>query len=70
MKGRDYREKTVKGMIFDIHRPFPQVGDVTIRMTSDRIGQSLSLQCANIMIEIPLEPVADIIKVSKKESDK
>ena len=66
MKNRDYREKTIKGMIFDIHKPFPQMGQVTVRMTSDKIGQSLSLQCANIMIEIPLEPVSDIIRVPEK----
>lgn len=66
MKDRDYREKTIKGMIFDIHKPFPQMGQVTVRMTSDKRGQSLSLQCANIMIEIPLEPVNDIIRVPEK----
>lgn len=64
---RDYREKTVKGMIADITKPFPAFRDVTVRMTHDKAGQSLSLCCANIMIEIPLESVSDIVRVVEKE---
>lgn len=66
MKDRDYREKTIEGMIVDLHKPFPRFGKVTVRMTSDKRGQSLSLACGNLMIEIPLEPVADIIKVTER----
>ena len=69
---RDYREKTVDGCIFDITKPLPmryipQKCDVTIRMTSDKRGQSMSLQAFNVLIEIPLETVKDIIKVAEKE---
>jgi len=63
---RDYREKVVKGMIADITRPLPKMCDVTVRMTSDKIGQSLSLSAYNIMIEIPLEKVKDIVQVTEK----
>ena len=66
---RDYREKTVKGLIFDATKPMPMKCNVTVRMTSDRIGQSLSLQAFNVMLEIPLESVAEIIKVSGKEQN-
>ena len=66
---RDYREKTVKGLIFDVTKPMPKKCDVTVRMTSDRIGQSLSLQAFNVMLEIPLESVTEIIKVSGKEQN-
>ena len=67
---RDYREKTIKGCVFDGSRKvmLPKMCDVTVRMTSDKIGQSLSLQAFNIMIEIPLESVKDIIKVSERDS--
>ena len=66
---RDYREKTIKGCIFDGSKalPLPKKCDVTVRMTSDKIGQSLSLQAFNVMIEIPLESVKNIIKVSENE---
>ena len=66
---RDYREKTIKGCIFDGSKPLllPKMCDVTVRMTSDKIGQSLSLQAFNVMIEIPLEQVRDIIRVSEEE---
>ena len=69
---RDYREKTIKGCIFDLSRKMPlmyipQECDVTIRMTSDKRGQSMSLQAFNVMIEIPLESVKNIIKVSQLE---
>ena len=65
---RDYREKTIKGCIFDGSKPLPlpKKCDVTVRMTSDKIGQSLSLQAFNVMIEIPLEGVKEIIRVSRK----
>ena len=45
----------------------PRKCDVTVRMTSDKVGQSLSLQAFNIMIQIPLDAVADIIKITEKE---
>lgn len=64
---RDYREKDVKGMIADITKPVPHFCKVTVRMTSDKRGKSLSFQAANVMIEIPLEGIEDIIKVTEKE---
>ena len=68
---RDYREKTIRGCIFDGSKPLllPKMCDVTVRMTSDKIGQSLSLQAFNVMIEIPLEQVRDIIRVSKEGAE-
>lgn len=69
---RDYREKTIKGCIFDDHKPtlVPQRCDVTVRMTSDKLGQSLSLQAYNVMIEIPLESDLDKLeRVNQWEYD-
>lgn len=65
---REYREKTVKGCIADGSDPLPipKLCDVTVRMTSDKLGQSLSLQAYNVMIQIPLESVREIIRVSEK----
>lgn len=64
---RDYREKVVQGMIGDISKSvIPNPCKVTVRMTSDKRGQSLSLSAYNIMIEIPLEQVKDIIRVSER----
>lgn len=62
---RDYREKDVAGYISDMKKPFPylQPCNVTVRMTSDEHGKTLSLAGANILIGIPLEAVADIVKV-------
>lgn len=66
---RDYREKDVDGLITDVTEcGLPKKCNVTVRMTSDRIGQSLSLSAYNIMIQIPLEQVRDIIKVSERGS--
>ena len=67
---RDYREKDVKGCIVDGSNliPLPKKCDVTVRMTSDKVGQTLSLTAFNIMISIPLESVREIIKVSEKEN--
>ena len=68
---RDYREKRVEGLIFDFNKPIPISREciVGVRMTSDKIGQSLSLQAYNIMIEIPLESVRDIIRVADMEGE-
>ena len=64
---RDYREKDVDGLITDVTEcVLPKKCNVTVRMTSDKIGQSLSLSAYNIMISIPLEQVRDIIKVSER----
>ena len=67
---RDYREKTVEGCIIDGSTPLlmPKKCDVVVRMTSDKIGQSLSLNAYNIMILIPLESVKDIIKVAERDN--
>lgn len=61
---RDYREKTVTGMITD----GKHLGrtPVTVRMTSDKKGQTLSLNVGEIMMAISLEDVQDIIRVTEK----
>ena len=61
---RDYREKDVNGIITDGFRFRPS--KVTVRMTSDKHGQSLSLTAANVQIQIPLEAVSDIIRVVER----
>lgn len=64
---RDYREKDVMGFIGDTSKSlFPKPYEITVRMTSDENGQTLSLAGANILIGIPLEEVADIIKVVER----
>lgn len=65
--GRDYREKTVQGVVYPNTDKLimPMKSEVTVRMTSDKIGQSLSLQAGNVMIMIPLEAVRDIIKIAR-----
>ena len=68
MKKRDYREKDVMGFIGDTSKSvFPKPCRITVRMTSDKKGQTLSLAGANVLIGIPLEQVAEIIKVVEVE---
>ena len=64
---RDYRHKTVDGYITDgFHlAKIP----VDVRMTSDKLGQSLSFTAGEIQIGIPLESVHDIIKVVGKAEE-
>ena len=66
---RDYRTKDVTGLICDVNEMKPKKCMVTVQMTSDDIGQSLSLSAYNILIEIPLEAVTDIIKVSERREN-
>ena len=64
----DYRQKTVRGFIDDNTKSvFPMAHDVTVRLTNDEKGQTLSLQCFNVLIGIPLEDVSDIVKMVEKE---
>lgn len=67
---RDYREKTVRGFIADVtEKPIPRASRVTVRMTSDKEGASLSLQAFNIMISIPLEQVQEIITLAERSAE-
>lgn len=63
---RDYRDKTVKGMVTDVKNMIPRKTSVRVQMTSDKLGQSLSLSTSDILIMIPLESVRDIIKIVKE----
>ncbi len=64
---KDYREKDVTGFIGDTSKSvFPKPCRITVRMTSDKNGQTLSLAVANVLIGIPLEEVVDIIKVAER----
>lgn len=64
---KDYREKDVMGFIGDTSKTvFPKPCRITVRMTSDENGQTLSLAGANILMGIPLEAVKDIVKVVNK----
>ena len=68
---KDHREKTVRGFIAIrdedlMETPIPRASRVTVRMTSDKAGASLSLQAFNIMISIPLEDVKEIITLTER----
>lgn len=69
---RNYREKDVDGMCvvwnarnIATARKMP----VTVRMTKDKVGASLSLQAGNVMINIPLEQVTEIITLTERVSE-
>ena len=63
---RDYRDKTVRGMVTDVKNMIPRKTNVRVQMTSDKLGQSLSLSTSDVLIMIPLESVRDIIKIVKE----
>lgn len=62
---RDYREKTVTGIIGNAMGFRPT--KVTIRMTNDKRGASLSLEAQGNMMQIALEDVKDIIQITPNE---
>lgn len=69
MINRDYREKKIMGMLTISEGMQMGMVPVTVRMTSDSKGQSLSLSAyEEIMISIPLESVRDIIQVTRRNS--
>lgn len=69
MNKRDYREKKIMGMLTIAEGMQMGMVPVTVRMTSDSKGQTLSLSAyEEIMISIPLESVRDIIQVTRRNS--
>lgn len=59
------RYKVVNGLTINIKRPGALVpAAITIRVTSNKAGKSLSLEDGANMIMIPLEPVSDLIDVT------
>lgn len=62
---RDYREKEVNGMLASGLKF--KACKIVVRMTSDNLGQSLSLCADGLMLQITLESVKEIIKVVEKE---
>lgn len=69
---RDYREKDVDGMyaVWNArHIATVRKMPVTVRVTKDKVGKSLSLQAGNVMIEIPLEQVKEIITLTERSAE-
>lgn len=68
---KDYREKDVQGLVNVMnprHIITSCIDTITVRITQEENGASLSLQARNIMFLIPLEEVKDIIKVSERSN--
>ena len=55
----------IKGMIFDSPENAMPC-NVTVRYTSDKIGKTLSLNAANIMIVVPFEEIEKMINGEKE----
>lgn len=55
--------RTVKGLIAYADKMAPAL--VTVRVSADKIGKSLSLAVEDmgLLIEIPVEPVEDMVEV-------
>ena len=51
----------IKGMIFDSPENAMPC-NVTVRYTSDKVGKTISLNAANIMIVVPFEEIEKMIK--------
>lgn len=56
------RVRTVNGMISDGNQMI--LTPITLRATSDKLGKSISLSVDGlVMLQIPLEPVLDILDI-------
>ena len=64
---KDFRMKTVRGFVGDATKSvIPKPCQATVRLTSDKKGQTLSIQAYNVIIGIPLEEVSEIIRISER----
>lgn len=57
------KTRTVNGIVFLQYKGM--TAPITVRATKDKLGQSISLAVdeVGLMIQIPVEPVKDIIEV-------
>ena len=67
-------ERTVQGISMDLRPRMRQIrpGPITVRITADRIGKSMSLCDENLMVmmQIPLAPLEDLIRQAlEKQTD-
>lgn len=65
------RIREIDGIVFinDDDKMSYLEGKVVVRATKDSRGKSLSMQFGNIMIEIPVEPVEDMIDIVEGEEN-
>lgn len=56
--------KTVTGIVTDGRRM--EKRQIVVRFTSDKLGESLSLQAGDIMIHVAYEDILQIIKKARK----
>lgn len=63
---KGYQEKVVEGMLIkeDNGKNFLYPQPVTVRLTCDGIGQTLSLNAGNTMLLVPLEGLTGMIKAT------
>ena len=63
--------KVIDGFIGDMSKSIiPNKCKVTVRLSDDRLGQTLSLSAYNVLIGIPLEPIKDIVVVADDKWNK
>ena len=55
-----YKEKMINGLVWVDSTLHGQ--QIMVRMTKDEIGKSMSIQFANCMVQIPLEPIEKELK--------
>lgn len=61
-----YRERDVIGLSINGRTLVGKRVPVTVRITADGVGKTLSLSTGENMILIPLESVSDLIKVQEE----
>ena len=58
--------KQVTGMVYDDAAGKMKIAKLTVRVTHDRMGSSLSLEDGKMMMEIPLEPIEKMLKKPRR----
>lgn len=60
------KNRTINGIVSDGNKFFET--PITVRVTADHIGKSISLSVDGlIMLQIPVEPVSDILDIAGSE---
>lgn len=60
---------TIRGLTAYNHGEAMDIDEITVRFTSDRVGETLSLQSRlrDEMIVVPFEPIAQLIKETRED---
>lgn len=58
-------QKDLQGLSCNMRTMMMHKGNVTVMITSDELGKTMSVSDGNTMITIPLEKISDVVRIKE-----